>query len=396
MALRVHVSERKGRCFVAAQDIPKGSLVLSAAPYAAIADSGSRQERCARCLDFLHRQQSSSVIPCSACNLTFYCSTACQQVDYGQFHREECGPLPGLLSQAQVAAGSSHSDLDYVADLTRLVFRMLIRWRQEGGSTTYDPPFTRDDVDLLVGNDDQFAAESMKLFNQLATLLLTALASSSADAPPLPSHSAVVALICKEECNSFGLYDFRVSSQQERQGYGLALYPSAVFFNHSCVPNTGHVVRGGRLLFFTYTAVAVGEELCISYVGLGGALTASNAKARRQRLRQVFFFDCDCPCCRRLVSATHENGKTNAAAFTRHCSVDGCYGCLVPQSLSGDGDAAANHWKCEAFLCPLFNCIYIKSLQNLFHAKGDRLFVELSGIEIIYLDALVTWLQAFG
>ncbi|KAJ3030187.1 UNVERIFIED_CONTAM: hypothetical protein HDU68_009828 [Siphonaria sp. JEL0065] len=97
--------------------------------------------------------------------------------------------------------------------------------------------------------------------------------------------ASTLALICKEECNSFGHYSFSILGQQfQRQGYALGVHPSAVFFNHSCSPNVGHVPRPrvsgengagaleypGMMVFFAIDDIRRGEELCLSYVGVQG------------------------------------------------------------------------------------------------------------------------------
>jgi hypothetical protein len=145
--------------------------------------------------------------------------------------------------------------------------------------------------------------------------------------------ASTLALICKEECNSFGLYNFHSDYRKERQGYALAIYPSAVFFNHSCAPNLGHTTRpgsrvpitssttsstkttattipatnnhhdtilkptGNLMVFYALRDIQPGDELCIAYRGLQFNKTVSDALPRRQHLKNDFFFDCDCERC---------------------------------------------------------------------------------------------------
>ncbi|KAJ3241677.1 hypothetical protein HDU81_011001 [Chytriomyces hyalinus] len=174
--------------------------------------------------------------------------------------------------------------------------------------------------------------------------------------------ASCLSLISKEECNSFGHYAFSYTGHTSpRQGYAIAVHPSAVFFNHACAPNVGHVPRGstvvsktricepGMMVFYAIGDIKKGEEMCLSYVGVdgwhnyefasdldasGGAsvllgdeggesrsvgmkvplkmedsdssimvdtLTRSirheRALKRRRQLKQVFQFDCDCARC---------------------------------------------------------------------------------------------------
>ncbi|KAJ3249087.1 hypothetical protein HDU78_007049 [Chytriomyces hyalinus] len=173
--------------------------------------------------------------------------------------------------------------------------------------------------------------------------------------------ASCLSLISKEECNSFGHYAFSYTGHTcPRQGYAIAVHPSAVFFNHACAPNVGHVPRGsaivskaricepGMMVFYAIGDIKKGEEMCLSYVGVDGwhnykfasdldsvgnagvmtgekpesrsmemkaplkkedsdssimvdTLTRSirqeRALKRRRQLKQVFQFDCDCARC---------------------------------------------------------------------------------------------------
>ncbi|KAI9327107.1 hypothetical protein BDR26DRAFT_876091 [Obelidium mucronatum] len=165
-----------------------------------------------------------------------------------------------------------------------------------------------------------------------------------------------LSLICKEECNSFGHYSFSIlGNEYDRQGYAVGVHTSAVFFNHSCSPNVGHVPRSkiqhfypsqttknttttndsndtlespGMMVFFAIDDIPKGQELCLSYVGVQGLhnyhvghhagcfgsttntirgqdsidlITPQtrhcNVLDRRAKLKKVFTFDCDCTRC---------------------------------------------------------------------------------------------------
>ncbi|KAJ3414227.1 hypothetical protein HDV05_006844 [Chytridiales sp. JEL 0842] len=105
--------------------------------------------------------------------------------------------------------------------------------------------------------------------------------------------SSTLTLICKEECNSFGTYTFPHPTEP-RVGYALSLYPTAVFFNHACAPNVGHTTRHSTMVFYALESVKMGEELCISYIGVS---KSPDFETRRRFLKDVFFFECDCERC---------------------------------------------------------------------------------------------------
>lgn len=100
-------------------------------------------------------------------------------------------------------------------------------------------------------------------------------------------------VVFREVANSFGIWDTaadRVDDSSELLGY--AVYPQAVFFNHSCAPNVSKRQKGRFIEFTTNRSVAAGEPLCIAY----GDVT-SPVEERRERLWLNYFFHCDCARC---------------------------------------------------------------------------------------------------
>ncbi|KAI9315030.1 hypothetical protein DFJ73DRAFT_932317 [Zopfochytrium polystomum] len=181
--------------------------------------------------------------------------------------------------------------------------------------------------------------------------------------------ASCLALLCKEQCNSFGLYShvFAQTAAAPRQSFAIGLYPDAVFFNHACAPNVAHLPRAvtvasatasvkeeevvvpGCMVFFAVGDVQRGDELRISYVGAGevfaddddggdtvshvAASAAANAvAARRRALQAMFYFDCACARC---ASETAE-----AAARARRGGCDPRNG-DDDHGDDDDGDAAA-------------------------------------------------------
>ncbi|KAJ3108677.1 hypothetical protein HDU97_000533 [Phlyctochytrium planicorne] len=170
--------------------------------------------------------------------------------------------------------------------------------------------------------------------------------------------SSVISLICREECNSFGLYNYsRLGNTSERQGYALGYYTSPIFFNHSCSPNVGHVVRdgvpatkdtlcsydhatlptgetgaNGCMVFYALHPIAKDTELCISYVG--AVDSAFGVERRRSRLKELFFFDCDCERCG--AELNHKDTKSFPQLQAFLCSVQGCKGFFRPSHLVQD------------------------------------------------------------
>lgn len=65
------------------------------------------------------------------------------------------------------------------------------------------------------------------------------------------------------------------------------------FFNHSCVPNVTYYPFNGKMVFRALRNINVGEELCISYIGICGKYDHVD----RYRLLNHWNFTCKCIKC---------------------------------------------------------------------------------------------------
>jgi len=126
-------------------------------------------------------------------------------------------------------------------------------------------------------------------------------------------------LFLKERCNVFGLWD-------SCDCFASSIFPSASFFNHSCVSNCAKLVDDaerlqitwpGRILSVrTVVPVRAGDELTISYVN-----PKHHRKLRQNELFGEYFFLCRCPRCLspgRTVDTVH-NVPVNSAIDHREC-----------------------------------------------------------------------------
>ena len=305
------------------------------------------------------------------CHQVFYCSVECSERDWVDYHAVECSffrelfmgipaPLP-MLTEANAFRDLDDFD-NYSLDFLWMLMRVLIRRAREVAGVPLLPTTgasqdfpTFDQVWAICDNADSFPLESIQLFHRIASRLsvfvrehllvafpgipvdgLLPKTSDKKQEPQQHLFDSLVSLICKEECNSFGLYTFRyLGPQYSRQGYALALYPTAVFFNHACTPNVGHVTRssttGKEMLFYSLKDLKAGDEALISYLALEtnhpDTPTLSTAE-RRQKLKEHFFFDCDCDRCAQELGGTSEE----KADFLKSqlCTLNGCRGRFVP------------------------------------------------------------------
>jgi len=113
-------------------------------------------------------------------------------------------------------------------------------------------------------------------------------------------HRLFRSIYFREKANSFGLWemgdsgvslaDGGVTDDLELLGWGI--YPSAVYFNHSCDANVVKVRENRQIKFIARRMIEKGQEACISYGSVG-----EDVNERRARLMSHYHFLCQCTRC---------------------------------------------------------------------------------------------------
>lgn len=93
--------------------------------------------------------------------------------------------------------------------------------------------------------------------------------------------------------NAFGIWQQTVTSEENREYLGYALFPQASYFNHSCSPNLVKIRVDNRMHFVTKSDIKLNEQLCIEY----GDVSAFGIKERQEELQKNWFFKCGCSRC---------------------------------------------------------------------------------------------------
>ncbi|KAF9152457.1 hypothetical protein BG015_005253, partial [Linnemannia schmuckeri] len=195
-------------------------------------------------------------------------------------------------------------------------------------------------------------------------------------------------LIMREECNSFGLYEYPplpvspITTDAEAEGggegrnnskicYALGLFVRHHLygFNHSCSPNLFHVAHNNQLLLYAARDILPGEEINITYLEFGphyripppgaGAEDDKEEEERKRRkeafekrkrfLKGHFYFECGCARCiyeAVLYSSPPNENDGNAKMikeltkeedrFLREglsCERKGCFGFYAPPAV---------------------------------------------------------------
>ena len=254
----VEVRAGRGRCAVAAVDLPVGNFAttFSGAPFAACLLQHQWAKRCASC--FCAAAERQPLLRCSRCRHARYCNARCQGADW-QWHKHECAAMPRLAESEEEAV---------VAELL-LAGRCL--WRRH-----VEPhgPAAQSFDDLVPGT----ALDSDPALGRKAVSLGLV--------PPGVTAARVGGLLAAFRANNFGVLDSLLHV------VGAACYPTTALLNHSCAPNCVLTYAGNQVEVRTLCDVAVGTELCHSYVEI-----CQPTVVRQRVLAEGYGFACRCSRC---------------------------------------------------------------------------------------------------
>ncbi|OOF98432.1 hypothetical protein ASPCADRAFT_164992 [Aspergillus carbonarius ITEM 5010] len=294
----------KGRQLRASHAIRKGELLLVDVPYAVIPvvddPASSDSLLCSSPACSRPTQRSSGRIACPKHCIAdvVWCSPACQEFDEVR-HRFECTWLQRYATPVRAKWG------EYDFGMLWLIVRILASRQGElhhavGHVDQTNPRFQGgwDAIQAFCGSTESWSHAQIRSWTALVKKYLR---SGPALLHDLTADE-IVALICREEANSFGLYPretgvFPVPEPAVDRGdqYGAAVYPRAAIANHSCCPNIMHKPdHQGRMVFTASRDIAAGEECCISYFDLTKRV---DLKSRRDHLQGLFRFVCGCDRC---------------------------------------------------------------------------------------------------
>jgi hypothetical protein len=327
--LRVHPRGDGSVGVFAAKKLRAGTVVHVEEPLlAAVLDA----TRCYHCLRPLGPGRG---VPCSGAPTTMgvraacdrrYCRAACEAAAFSTYHGLLCSAAGGAAVtriESRSAAGSTASSRFILIawKLLGLALRDAVERQatavKKGGEDSsssgsgggcaapslvppadlapfcYLPRANDRGTEAEAAAPDPEQMQCVALYPLRTWTLLRELAGSLLACDP--------ALSMRWVCDMFSLLgpnaiSVRVPGSASILDNGVALMAAGNCFNHSCVPNLEEVsdadVTGSRLSFITSTAVAQGEELCISYCD-----TDAPYAARRECLKGQYGFLCACPKC---------------------------------------------------------------------------------------------------
>ncbi|PIA27178.1 hypothetical protein AQUCO_08200002v1 [Aquilegia coerulea] len=291
--LTVSTNPEKGRCLITTKDFFPGDVIISQEPYASVPthSSGSRCDKCFA---------SRNLKKCSACQISFYCSTTCQKSEW-KLHQLECHALKKLSKDRRQSLTPS----------IRMMVRLYLRRKLQ---TEQIIPVTATDnyklVEALVDHMSDIDEKQLVLYAQMANLVSLVLQWPEINIKEIARNFSKLA------CNAHTICD------SDLRPLGTGLYPVVSIINHSCLPNSVLVFEGSLAVVRAVEPIPKGTEVLISYIE-----TAGSTATRQKALKEQYLFTCTCSRC--IKVGLYEDIQESAILEGFRCWDDKCSGFLL-------------------------------------------------------------------
>ncbi|KAF9132165.1 hypothetical protein BGW39_000672 [Mortierella sp. 14UC] len=350
----------KYRKVVALRPLNKGSVVITSRPLCnPIIFPTHRAQHCEACFRTKGSDSGSSASTaagragglelerCSVCKKRYYCDRGCFTVAWKGWHKWVC-------------PDKDIEDLDYemlkmvVISIERLRNGTFKEAKQSGIAAEATSHGTREQESLalteyvfstLMGHESISDPAEITKYREIATKIREQLIvarfpfkSETSRGEP-PSVAELMRYLCRFHCNNFSIHDSQLFTMAE------GTFPVGALFNHSCRPNAIVMYEGQTQVVRTLEDIAVGQEVCTSYVDNG-----VQRGERRQLLRGKYYFDCLCPRC----------GDEGSSGTTEHSGFR-----ILDDLIEGDQDGADGKKVDGEWLTKQFETIILPGARSL-------------------------------
>ena len=358
--------EERGRYIIANQDIPKGSVVISEPPYAAVLLKPWYLTHCQHCF-----QKVGLLISCHQCAEVCFCSEECRRVSFEQYHYFECGKLDlleklGISRLAvRIILTTPLETLRQFQDESKPTIEALESGCDESGVYRVDYV----SVYHLLTNSDSMLAEDVFQYSCAAAVLLKCLQrqSSLIENSDLPFVGGLLLRHIQQlVCNAHAITALSVTAgdqssvvEESQVRIATAIYPTTSLLNHSCQPSIVNTFQKNHLVVKLACDIKKGEEIFNCY---GPHYRRMSFEERQRALEQQYFFKCKCCHCIRGATSVNEYN---------------CFSCTqCERNLKGEG-------RCS--ICNAHQGERIKYCQNVQQACNDMFQKALSLISYFEL-----------
>ncbi|XP_058819600.1 SET and MYND domain-containing protein 4-like isoform X2 [Topomyia yanbarensis] len=291
----IDCTENEGRFARTRADLKPNQLVLKELPHASVVMSECSSTHCDHCC-----LRVEVLFCCSRCVDVVFCSQRCQDAACSSYHRFECGFLPYLRSSgANVVCMLA---LRIVTQKSLGYFYGLKDELEQLASEHTDrlPAHDYRRVYKFVTHSEQRSPEDYLKWTVMAAFLNTI--SQLGGFYKREKLDELLGTILLHNMQIVTYNSHEVSELLRRKesdpGYsiciGAALYPTLVLFNHSCDPGITRYFVGNAVFVRTIKNIPAGSVVAENY---GQLFARSDRRERRNTLKSIYKFDCNCQAC---------------------------------------------------------------------------------------------------
>lgn len=287
------MNQSHGRFLFAQNSMKPGTLVLSSDSYCYVIDDSVAGSLCHRCFGNLVQDYL-----CGGCRFTRFCSVQCHK-EWMALHEFECSFLKIIMDN------SGGEDTKAIRLLLRILSQNYIQTEETKKLESFRQNLKKkstehkrkglDYSDFLRLVHNKESQDETKL--DAVTQFVQDVKASLEDLPFFTNlwpekDDEVVENLLRIQANAH-----MITRPDDKARLGLGIFPIACYVNHSCAPNC-HISysfdrsKGFQILFHATTTIEKGQELNYDYIDI-----YQHSSSRRENLRAVYSFDCDCSRC---------------------------------------------------------------------------------------------------
>lgn len=277
--LDIRQNEQYGRYIITHKDLVPGQVLAVEERYLNILLPALRHQRCAHCL----KENSLSLIPCTGCTSTMFCSRKCQNTAQHTYHPFEC-PIIDYLHLNFDRFHLSALRTTIMAFISLRTVEQVTRVVSEGDHVHPVTAFTVNHRKRAVAQRylQVHTFPTKQHLRSVPDLIATAVVVAS-----LSRHLLVNTKFCELVSDQHGrtvliellfrhmqisrMYFHSLSSADKQyrsdQGglRGTGVFPFCSLINHACTPNIVRVQFGTKMVVFVLRPIRAGEQLFDNY-----------------------------------------------------------------------------------------------------------------------------------
>jgi len=286
--------EGMGRCVLATETITRGTTIARVIPFGAAIVDEHLFDNCGFCSRLVSDKRTA--VACKKCRKHIYCKECSELHMAREHHHEECDLLAFLT---HYYPNSNTRDFRFIIRVILSARRERVlktRTKESFPESWRKDPFIFDSfVDLLNLSRNSKANPQQEEAFEVACRSMFAVFKQVKG----PDY---LNFITEEEI--MHVYHVVLSNGHEMihpftsETYGMGIFPTASYLNHSCLPNAFWYNDGsGMLVFKAKREIKKGEEITTSYLDSTDILYF-----RQKGLLDSYFFYCQCQQCQFQMS----------------------------------------------------------------------------------------------